>query len=195
MRRVVSAASGLVLLVLAQPALAAGVGETGWGTLLWQALNLILLLAVVIRFAAAPVKSFFSERRRTIESQIRDASHQLDEAEAKLAQWSVRLDGLDEELRELRDRVREQAEAEAGRILAQAQEAAERIRRDARAAIEQESERARARLRADAGALAVEVGTSLLREHINDEDRMRLVGDFVERVEHTPRGDGTGAGG
>jgi F-type H+-transporting ATPase subunit b len=162
---------------------------------LWHLANLLLLVAIVVRFAKAPVKSFFAERRRTIETEIGEAREHLRAAEERLDRWQSRLAELDREMDELRATLRARAEAEAARILEQARSVAERIRRDAAATVESEVRRAHDTLRSEAVALAVQVADSLLREHIGDADRERLVDDFVARVEQTRRGDGVSAGG
>jgi F0F1-type ATP synthase membrane subunit b/b' len=167
----------------------------GAGSPLWHLANLILLVAIVVRFAKAPVKSFFAERRRTIEAEIGEARQQLRAAEERLERWQSRLAEVDREMEELRVTLRARAEAEAERILERARAAAERIRRDTAAAVESEARHAHDALRNEAVALAVKVADSLLREHIADADRERLVDDFVARVDQPRRRDGVQVGG
>lgn len=181
--------------VLPAVAFGAAPGASPLRDLFWHAVNLALLVWILIYFARGPVRSFFAERRRAIEADLQSAHQRLEEAQGQLDRGREQLARLDREVDELRERVRAQAEAEAGRIIEQARALMERIRRDSAAAIEQEARRARQELRAQAGALAVEVAGSLLRERIRDADRRRLVDEFVERLEQAPARRGASAGG
>ena len=57
-----------LLLLLAAPALAAGGGEEHESLLdlLYPAINLVILLAVLFYFARKPVQAFFEERRSVL---------------------------------------------------------------------------------------------------------------------------------
>ncbi len=176
-----------LLLVLA-PALAFASEEGGGheSKLLWHAINLALVLAVLIYFARTPVRTYMAERRLNIEAGIEAARRGLADAERQLAACNERLASLDHEVEEIRRSVRAQAEHERERLLADARVAAERIRRDAQIAVEQESRRARQELRNEAAEMAVRLAGDLLKRQVTDSDRARLVDEFVERVESSP---------
>ena len=188
MRPLAAAPAGLA--VALTPALARAAEHGDASTLVWQGLNLLLLLAVIAYFARAPLRTFLSERRQKIEEGIDAASAELAQAERRLAECRERLASLDRALDEIRNAVRAQAEGERERLLAEARTAAERIRRDATAAVEQELRRARERLHGEAAALAVQLAGDLLRTRLTDADRARLVDEFVDGVERPPAPDG-----
>lgn len=189
-----SRAGALLLLLAASPALAASEGGHGGGlgTLLWQALNLALLLGVLIYFARKPVSEFLARRRTTIQQDLDASAKLLAESEQRLAEWKQRAAGLDAELAEIREASRRLAEQEREAILAQARITAERIRRDAGVAVEQELQRARVRLSEEAAELAVELAGRLVREQVREDDERRLFDELVTRLETgAPRaGDG-----
>lgn len=178
----------LLALLVATPALAAGGGEEGahGDGLLFPTLNFLLLLAVLVYFARKPIQAFFGERRRSIHDDLQQSAELQRQAEERHAKWQRRLVELERELEEIRRLGRERADAEREQILADARESAARIERTARSAIDQELRRAREKLRDEASDLAVELATGLLGERVTDQDRDRLVDEFIARVEQTP---------
>jgi F0F1-type ATP synthase membrane subunit b/b' len=85
----------LVVLCLCPEAQAsAGEGEHGpnWGMLALQALNILILLFVLVRFARKPIGHFLSQRSHGIRSQIEAAESRLREVRAELEQLRGRLE-------------------------------------------------------------------------------------------------------
>ncbi len=155
-------------------------------SLVYPALNLAILLAVLFYFGRKPIQSFFVERRGQIREELERAAKMKAEAEERYAQWQRRLVDLDTELESIRAAARERAEIERDRILTEAEAAAERVRADAHAAVEQELRRARAQLRQEAADLAIELAAQRLREQITPADHDRLLDEFVTRIERGP---------
>jgi F-type H+-transporting ATPase subunit b len=172
-------------LVLSVPAaLAADEPHGGGGSeMMWQAINLAIVLGVLFYFGRKPVVSFFADRRGQIKTDLESAANLLSEAEARNAAIQRRLVDLDSQLEDIRETTRRRAEEESERILAEARVAADRIQTDAAAAAEQELLRAGRLLRAEAAELALELAGSILSEHVTDSDRDRLLDEFITRVE------------
>jgi F-type H+-transporting ATPase subunit b len=173
-----------LLLLIAAPALASSGGEEGHLPV-FELINFALLVAILVYFGRKPMRDMFATRRETIAKDIETASALLDQAEARNAEWQRKLADLDSELEDLRATARRRAEEERERILAEASEAAERIQRDAVASVEQELRRAQEALREEAASLATELAAGMLREHVSDGDRERLVDEFISRVAAT----------
>jgi F-type H+-transporting ATPase subunit b len=182
---VVPAASFAVFAAL--PAFAADGGAHG-ADLLWQALNLAILVVALVYFARKPLQRFFADRRSHIKADLDSAGALLDEAEARYTQWQRKLIELDRETERIRDEGRRRAAEEAETIISEAQAAAGRIQRDAGAAVEQELRRAQAALRAEAVVLATEMAERILRERMGDSDRERLLDEFITGVETRANG-------
>lgn len=151
--------------------------------LFWNAINLAILIGVIVYYGRKPLQRYFGERRREVSHDIDRSAELLAESESRLAEWQGRIDRLDAELDEIRRTARRRAEAERDRILEQAQAAAERIRRDAESAIERELRRAHDHLRDEAVALTVDLAAKLMREQVTEEDRERLLGEFIDGVD------------
>jgi F-type H+-transporting ATPase subunit b len=182
----------LALALALAPALARaadehGGGEHGGGSPFWHAVNLLILIGVLVYFGRRPIQEFFAGRRRDIESNLQRSAAVLAEAEGRLGEWNRRMQRLDAEVEEIKTHARQRAESERQRILSDAQTAADRIRRDAGAAVEQETRRAREELRKEATKLALDLAGDLLRQRMNDQDRTRLVDEFIQKIEAPER--------
>lgn len=179
----------LALLVgsLALPSAASAASEGSMG-FVWEVANLLLLLGVLVVLTRKPVGNYLAERRDTIRNNIETSEKLLGDAEQRLAEWQRRASGLETEIESIREAARKSAEQEASEILADAQASAERIRAGAHGTVEGELRRARQSLRAEAADLAVELAGKLLRERITQEDRARLVDEFVQKIEQGGKG-------
>ncbi len=153
---------------------------------MWQAINLALLLGIIVWFARRPITTFFGERRAQIQGDIDSAADFLKESEERYGEWQRKLAHLDSELEQIRAHARQRAHEEADRVLADARATAERIQNDARAAVDQEVRRAQEELRNEASDLAVELAAGILREQVGDDDRKRLLDEFIQRIEREP---------
>lgn len=162
---------------------AAAVGAEGVGGFLWEVANLLLLLVVLFLAARKPVTAYLSDRRRGITRDMESAKQLLDDAEARLAEWSARADRLEDEVAEIKATARKAAEREREAMLEEARATAERIRRSATGAVDRELRMARAELQREAAELAVDMAGRRLRDEITDRDRQRLFDEFVQRVE------------
>jgi len=179
----------------ADPVLAAEAGEQGTdqSELVWQAVNLAILLGIIVYFARRPVRDYFAERREGIRHEVEEAAALLKRAESHYAEWQRKLVELDAELEQIRAQARRRAHEERDRILEEARAAAERVRRDATAAIDQEMRRAGQELRREAADLAVELAARMLREKVDERDQSRLVDEFITGVEREADAGARGA--
>jgi F-type H+-transporting ATPase subunit b len=174
---------GVFLLLLAASPAAASEEGGGLKEFLFEAGNLLALLAVLVYLGRKPVLNYLSERRLRIQENLANSERLMKEAEARLSEWRERAARLDEEVETLRRMASERAEQEKAKILEDARVTAERIRRDAESGVSREVERAKQALRDEAADLAVELAGKLLQDQVTDGDRDRLVDEFVAEIE------------
>ncbi len=153
-----------------------------WETV-FEAINLLLLLAVLVYFGRRPIREYFATRHDGIRSELSQAAELLSEAEQRNSELQRRLVDLSSEIEGIREQANRRAEDEAERVLADARATADRIRRDAQAAVEQELRRAKAALREEAADLALEIAARKLADQVGSSDRERLLDEFITRVE------------
>jgi F-type H+-transporting ATPase subunit b len=182
------------ILAVASPALAAGGGSgPSASELMWQAVNLALLLGVLFAVARKPITAYFAERREQIKNDIKSADKLLAESKKQFSEWQGKLVELEAEVQTIRDETRQRAHDERDQIVAAAHDSAERIRADAVAAVDQELRRAQVELREEAANLAIDLAASMITEQVDDRDRDRLLDEFITRVEPaTIQDSGTG---
>lgn len=149
----------------------------------WRALNFAVLLAILIwAVKKANVKGSLADRQVGIEKDLREAQMAKEAAEAKLLEYSAKLDQAAKEIDELHAAIIREGEQEKQRIIEEAHKAAEKITAQASLSAEQETIKARSELRAEAARLAVEIATGKLTGAIQKSDHDRFVGEYLDKV-------------
>jgi F-type H+-transporting ATPase subunit b len=149
----------------------------------WRVLNFAILLGIIIwALKKADVKGSLAARQADIEKGLNDAEAARDAAEAKLIEYSAKLDQASKEIDELHAAIVREGEQEKSRIIAEAKSAAEKIVAQAALSAEQETVKARNELRAEAARLAVEIATGKLTSAIQKADHDRFVGEYLDKV-------------
>lgn len=149
----------------------------------WRVLNFAVLAGIIVwALKKADVKGSLAARQADIEKSLKDAETARDAAEAKLREYSVRLDQASKEIDELHAAIVREGEQEKSRIIAEANSAAEKIVAQAALSAEQETVKARNELRAEAARLAVEIATGKLTGAIQKNDHDRFVGEYLDKV-------------
>jgi F-type H+-transporting ATPase subunit b len=149
----------------------------------WRVLNFAVLAGIIVwALKKADVKGSLAARQADIEKSLKDAETARDTAEAKLREYSARLDQASKEIDELHAAIVREGEQEKSRIIAEANSAAEKIVAQAALSAEQETVKARNELRAEAARLAVEIATGKLSGAIQKNDHDRFVGEYLDKV-------------
>jgi F-type H+-transporting ATPase subunit b len=156
--------------------------------MIWHLVNFLLLVVVLFIVARKPIVGFFADRRESIQDEIGNAADLLSQAESRHGEWQRKLVDLEREMESIRETARTRAREEREHILSDARKTAERIQREAGAAVEQELRRAKEELKREASALSIELAAQLLREHVTEGDRDRLMDEFISNVGRQPSG-------
>jgi F-type H+-transporting ATPase subunit b len=174
-----------------EPAAAAGAETTGLSiNLFWvivAALNFIVFLALIWRFAFDPLTDILAQRKGRIEQGLADAEQARKDRDAAAAE---------------RDRVIGDARREAMLVITAAQKAAQdlrdadvaatreeldKMRERATAEVAAERDRALAELRAEVADLALAAAGKVMGESMTDARQRRMVDDFLREAD---AGDG-----
>lgn len=173
------------LMLLSSPAYAAG---GGWSLIIFQAINLTILVFLLVKFAGKPVNRAIKAKAEQVEKDIVEAKRLHDEAQAMLDDYEQKLGALDAKADELLEQYRKDGEAEKARLIAAAEAEAERIRVDAERSAKNELARALTRLEAEVVDLAVDAAEQAIREKLGPADHRRLTADYLGQLEQTLRG-------
>ena len=149
----------------------------------WRIFDFALLIAILVwAMKKANVKASLAERQNQIEKSLEEARSARAAAEAKLAEYSGKLERATKEIDEIRAAIVREGEQEKVRIIAEAQKAAEKIVTLAAQSAELEVVKARNELHAEAARLAVELATGKLAGAIQQADHDRFVGEYLDKV-------------
>ena len=163
----------------------AGGGEHGneeIKMLIFNIINFVLLVALLVFLLRKPLAKFLFENRQNVAKDIEEAAKLRDEAQKRFDEMKRRMDKLDEEITEIKDQLRKEGKTQGDRIIERSRQAVERIREDTKFQADQQVKMARKTLQEEAARLAVEAAEEILKKSVNDKDHDRLVGQFLREV-------------
>ncbi|RAY15760.1 F0F1 ATP synthase subunit B [Actinomadura craniellae] len=147
-----------------------------------------VVVLVVGKMLVPRIQKTLEERTEAIEGGLKQAEVSQKEAQATLEQYRSQLAEARKEAGRLREKAREEGAQIVAEMREQAQAEARRITESAQAQIEAERQQALTRLRAEVGALSVELAGKVVGESLEDEARQRRVVDrFLEELEGRTR--------
>jgi F0F1-type ATP synthase membrane subunit b/b' len=152
---------------------------------IWQIVNLVLFLAVLVFFVAKPMAAAFRKRQVEIEERSRRVEQQRQEVDRLSAEIRERTARLEIEIEQVRRQGIAEGESARAALADRAKEEAERIRRDAGEEIERRLAAAKDELRKTAADLTAEAAAAIVSREITEEDRERLLKDSVLRMKAT----------
>ncbi len=158
--------------------------EPTWTTTMigWRIINSLILFGVLIYFLKKPLVNYFSERKEQIRRDLDEAREQRIQAEAKLKEYEKKLAGMEQELEKMREDLQKASGLESEKVVANAERMSVGIIESAKLAAEQEVRKAKTSLRNEAVGLAVELAESLISEKITEQDRKKIVEDYLDKV-------------
>lgn len=150
---------------------------------IWQLLNLVLFVALLLYFIAKPLAAAFRRRQDEIERRRLEAEKKRATVDRLALDIRERTARIETEIEQIRAQGRADGE-EARRSLAERADAeAERIRRESAEEIERRIAAARVELRRIAAELTASTASQILAREIDDADRERLLADSLSRLE------------
>ena len=154
---------------------------------IWQLLNLVLFIAVLLYFVARPLSAAFRKRQVEIEERRQQAEKHRAAVDRLASDIRARTAKIEKDIEEVRSQGRADGEEARKALAARADEEAERIRKDATEEIERRIAAARVELRQAAADLTAGAATEILSREITPADRERLLADSVSRLRDAPR--------
>jgi F-type H+-transporting ATPase subunit b len=150
-----------------------------WWTVGLQAVNFLILVAVLHRFLYRPVKRAIAERSAEIEEQVIGAEAAREQAEALVGQREAELAAIAEQQASVRRATHERVETERAEILDEARREAGEIAESVRRDLDHERAEILDELRAEITEMATDLARRLLEEarfgHASEPFLERLV--------------------
>lgn len=176
----------VALMLLVEPAFAVdplaehpGFPWASWGV---SVFNLLVFLGIIYYFGGAGITGYFKSRREKLIENLDQARLLREEAEARLEEYSARLDALETERQALLEEYHRQGEREKNRLIAEAKTQIDKMRKDAEISINQEIKKAVADLEQQMVTRAVERAEDLARERMDAQRQHNLVDDYVREL-------------
>jgi F-type H+-transporting ATPase subunit b len=151
--------------------------------LIFPTLNFLIFLFLIYKFVLPLARDYFDKRRADIAAAVQEGDEAKRKGEAFLAEYRSRLARLGDELKAIRDALRNDAEREKQKLLAEAAEVVNRLKSDADFLADQEVRLARQELRKEIVERAEHTAEKLMRENLTAADQKRIVSEFVSEVE------------
>ncbi|MGE5577199.1 MAG: F0F1 ATP synthase subunit B [Syntrophothermus sp.] len=156
-------------------------------TLLWQILNLAVVIALLTAIAYKPVSKILRDREEHVEKTLAQAASSQKEAEALLARYQQQIQHAKQEAQEIVDRATKVGEQMRQEIIQNAENEASRTMAKAKAEISAEKDKALSQIRDEVANLAVLAAGKIIGRSITAADHEKMVKDFVaelDKVQH-----------
>ena len=150
--------------------------------------NFTLFVFLLYHFGKKPIGAFFSRRRDAIAADIEEAQRLRAEAEAKLAEYTRKIESIDAARKTILDGYRKQGEEERDAIISAAKALSERLKTEAKTAIEYEVKRARAKVKAQVVEEAMKSARASVLSRLDSSTRDRLVDSYSAALTTTEGG-------
>jgi len=160
-----------------------GAPEHGsWTLLLFFAINFILFVTVLVRFAGPPLRKFFADRAASIRTALSRAASALAEAEDLANKAAARMAALPDELKKLAAELEQETAFQVARVAELAKNTADRIHRDTTMSSAAMSEAAKRRVRAQLADSAATLASGLIARDFQRDDQGRLIDGFMDKL-------------
>ena len=156
-------------------------GESLWSIAL-KFLNFGVLLAILIKFAGKPLKTYLVNRHNAIKEKIEETNRMLDEAEKLKRTYEEKLARLDEEIATFKKTIMGEVENEKAKIVAEAAQFASKMKEQARLTYEQELKEVKNKIKEDIAQLTIEGAGKLIAEKISKPDHEKMIEDFIVKL-------------
>lgn len=144
-----------------------------------QAVNFLILIALLSKFLFNPLKKFLADRAEGIEKSLAEAKLAREAAVKAQEDYKAQIVATQREAAVLREQVQREVEEERQRLLQASREEAQRMLADAKMTIEAETKRARAALREEVVGLSLAAAERILGRSMTSDDQKRLAEQYV----------------
>lgn len=153
------------------------------GNAVWTLVIFLLAVVLLGKFAWGPLLSTLQERESFIRDSLAQARDDREAAQARLAEYTSKLEEARAEATAIVEEGRRDAEAVHGKIEQEAREEGERMIERAKREIEVAKKTAIRELYEHSATLATEVAARLLKREVSAADHERLIAEAIEQLD------------
>lgn len=154
---------------------------------LWQIvvslLNLLIIFLILKRFLFKPVKKILKSRQDAVDERYAQAENAINDAEAKQAELTKRLENAQAEADNIIKDATITAERRREKIENEARENAESIIRQAKNEAELEKKKAESEIKEQIVVVSTALTEKLIEREINEEDHHKLIDSVISEME------------
>ena len=171
----------------AQEAPAAGLSPFAGnlGNAIWTLVIFVIVVMVLGKFAWGPVLALLRQREEFIHHALSDAKRDREDAEARLKDYSAKLQRAQIEAMTIVEQARRDADRLREDMKQKAKADADLIVKNAEREIQLETTRALQQIRHEAVDLSVAIASKLLQRNISKEDNEKLIDEALRQIEMT----------
>jgi len=144
-------------------------------TAVWTLIIFLIVVAIMYKFALGPIAKALDEREQGIHNNIASAQKQNDDARELLKQYQEKLDASREEVRQIIEKAKIDAQRQAEDIMARAREAAMLERERAMKEIESATTSALQSIAERSAMLATKLAGKMIRAEIKPDQHRSLI--------------------
>jgi F0F1-type ATP synthase membrane subunit b/b' len=148
--------------------------------LILETINFILLVGVLVYLYRKHGRAFFNERSEAIHKSLDESRQALERAQARLAEAEKKLDGLQDEVRALKERAEKEIVVEQERMRKAADDEVRRIEEFAKSRIQAATNAAKLELKDFVVEQALDQARGMIRQTMDEQNRERLVSFFLD---------------
>ncbi|CUB43179.1 MULTISPECIES: F0F1 ATP synthase subunit B [Bacillus] len=152
------------------------------GDILFQLLAMLVLLALLKKFALGPLLNIMKQREDHIAGEITSAEERNKEAQKLIEEQRVLLKEAKQESQLLIENAKKLGEKQKEDIIQAARAESERLKEAARTEIVKEKEQAVSALREQVASLSVLIASKVIEKELDEQAQEQLIQDYLKEV-------------
>jgi F-type H+-transporting ATPase subunit b len=156
--------------------------HVNYGDIIFQLVMFLVLLALLKKFAWAPLMGIMIKREEHIASEINAAENSRLEAQKVLEEQRNLLKEARSEAQILMENARKQGDIQREEIVVAARTEAERLKEAAKLEIDQQKEKAVAAIREQVAHLSVLIASKVIERELSAQDQDALINEYIKEA-------------
>ncbi|MBU5244678.1 MULTISPECIES: F0F1 ATP synthase subunit B [Bacillus] len=152
------------------------------GDILFQLLAMLILLALLKKYALGPLLNIMKQREDHIAGEITSAEEKNKEAQQLIDEQRALLKEARQESQTLIENAKKLGENQKEEIIQAARAESERLKEAARTEIVKEKEQAVSALREQVASLSVMIASKVIEKELDEQAQEKLIQDYLKEV-------------
>ena len=151
-------------------------------TVIFQILNLLLLMVLFKKYLFKPVTEILEKRQAEIEGHYQEAQQAETDAKAMKADYESKMAGARQEADRVIKTATESANAMSVSIVEDARAQADQLKRRAQTEIDLERRRAFDEVKGELSGIALDIASQVIEREVNEKDHEAFIDEFIKNV-------------